>query len=334
MSTTQKSDVEVIAQLELAEASMAAALAEVNFTRLNGAGSLAVMAVVEKIGRRVDGVRVLSATDVAARADSALGHESLAYKNGCRGKYELITGVTRVSSSEAKRRMRLGGLITGAASAASGLLGQELPVQHPAVAQGLASGELGVDAAEVIVTALEPLARRVAPDDLDRVERALVASATGAITPETEGVVRQKMRAGGFQNVILGENGEVLHLGEKKRFFTPSQRRAIAARDGGCVLVSTGSTQASLRSRRLVRGSPHHPVAAPRKDRRRERMPLVLVPLRDDPHLRLGDPHGARPTRSTRPGDLDRLDPSLFDPTRTWRPAASHRANTPSRPPG
>ena len=30
---------------------------------------------------------------------------------------------------------------------ASGLLGQEIPVQHPAVAEGLASGELGVDAA-------------------------------------------------------------------------------------------------------------------------------------------------------------------------------------------
>ncbi|KGJ72877.1 hypothetical protein GY21_12580, partial [Cryobacterium roopkundense] len=129
MLKTRKSDAEVIAQLERAEASVAAALAEVDYAGLREEGSLAVMGVVEKIGRRVDGARVASATDVATRADSALGHESLAYKNGCRGKYELITAVTRVSGSEAKRRMRLGGLISGAATAASGLLGQEIPVQ-------------------------------------------------------------------------------------------------------------------------------------------------------------------------------------------------------------
>ncbi|KFF58933.1 hypothetical protein JF66_14935 [Cryobacterium sp. MLB-32] len=488
MSTTQKFDFEVIAQLELAEASMAAALAGVNYSRLDGTASLAVMGVVEKIGRRVDGARVSSATDVAARADSALGHESLAYKNGCRGKYELITGVTRVSSSEAKRRMRLGGLITGAASAASGLLGQEVPVQHPAVAEGLASGELGVDAAEVIVTALEPLSRRVAPDDLDRVERALVASATGAITPETEGLpgagiafsadliraqahewearldpdgaapsddvtaakstvgfgrykaglyplrggvtpelrgimdgvfntflsahaapafpseeqqalieagelipgaeefedprtggekradilralfdvtardsktpsmggaapvvmvhvnaadlksgsgvgwvdgveapislraVRQKMCAGGFQNVILGENGEVLHLGEKKRFFTPGQRRAIAARDGGCVIPGCKVAAAWCEVHHIIPWQHHGKTDV------------------DNGCLLCWYHHATIDTsgweiRMVR-GRPEVRGPVLFDPTRTWRPAASHRANTPSRPPG
>ncbi|MBB5642283.1 HNH endonuclease signature motif containing protein [Cryobacterium roopkundense] len=484
MLKTRKSDAEVIAQLERAEASVAAALAEVDYAGLREEGSLAVMGVVEKIGRRVDGARVASATDVATRADSALGHESLAYKNGCRGKYELITAVTRVSGSEAKRRMRLGGLISGAATAASGLLGQEVPVQHPAVAEGLASGELGVDAAEVIVTALEPLSRRVAPADLDRAERALVASATGAITPETEGLpgagiafsadliraqahewearldpdgaapsdeqtaakstvgfgrlkaglyplrggvtpelkgimdgifntflsahaapafpseeqqalieagelipgaeefddprtggekradilrgvfeatarnsktptmggaapvvmvhvnakdlksgtgvgwvdgveapislkaVRQKMCAGGYQNVILGEDGEVLRLGEKKRFFTPAQRRAIAARDGGCVIP--GCTVAAAWC------EVHHIIPWQHHGKTDINNGTLLCWY----HHATIDTSGWE-IRMVR-GRPEVRGPVLFDPTRTWRPAATHRANTAS----
>ncbi|PJJ73096.1 uncharacterized protein DUF222 [Diaminobutyricimonas aerilata] len=35
--------------------------------------------------------------------------------------------------------------------------------------------------------------------------------------------------------IVLGANGEVLHLGRRERLFTPAQRRALAVRDGGCV---------------------------------------------------------------------------------------------------
>ncbi|WP_167726600.1 DUF222 domain-containing protein, partial [Cryobacterium sp. TMT3-29-2] len=63
-----------------------------------------------------------------------------------------------------------------------------LPPYYPAVAAALTAGDLGVDAAENIVTALDTVAARVAPDDLGTAERALVASATGAITDETSGL--------------------------------------------------------------------------------------------------------------------------------------------------
>ncbi|MBB5642119.1 HNH endonuclease signature motif containing protein [Cryobacterium roopkundense] len=484
MLTMQKSGSEVVALLERADASVAAALAEVNFQQFTGDEALAVMAAVEKLGRRADGARVASATDVASRADAALGHESLAYKNGCRGKYELITAVTRISGSEAKRRMRLGGLVSGAAHSASGLLGQEIPVQHPAVAEGLASGELGVDAAEVIVTALEPLSRRVAPEVLDRAERALVASATGAITPETEGLpgagiafsadliraqahewearldpdgaapsdeqtaakstvgfgrfkaglyplrggvtpelkgimdgifntflsahaapafpsaeqqalieagelipgaeefddprtggekradilrgvfeskardaktptmggaapvvmvhvnakdlksgtgvgwvdgveapislrtVRQKMCAGGYQNVFLGEDGEVLRLGEKKRFFTTAQRRAIAARDGGCVIPGCTVAAAWCEVHHIIPWQHHG------------KTDIDNGTLLCWYHHATIDSSGWE-IRMVR-GRPEVRGPVLFDPTRSWRPAATHRANTAS----
>ncbi|TFD60661.1 HNH endonuclease [Cryobacterium sp. Hh7] len=43
-------------------------------------------------------------------------------------------------------------------------------------------------------------------------------------------------RAGGYQPVLFGHQGQVVHLGPTNRFFTTTQRRALAARDGGCVI--------------------------------------------------------------------------------------------------
>lgn len=39
----------------------------------------------------------------------------------------------------------------------------------------------------------------------------------------------------GFQTLVVGDHGEPLALGRLERCFTPAQRRAIAARDGGCI---------------------------------------------------------------------------------------------------
>lgn len=42
--------------------------------------------------------------------------------------------------------------------------------------------------------------------------------------------------AGGYQEVEVGPAGEVLSLGTAVRCFTPAQRRALAARDKGCII--------------------------------------------------------------------------------------------------
>ncbi len=39
----------------------------------------------------------------------------------------------------------------------------------------------------------------------------------------------------GVQRLLLGVEGEPLVLGRRERLFTPAQRRALAARDGGCI---------------------------------------------------------------------------------------------------
>lgn len=159
------------------------ALDGVDFELLDDAEAVAVMAALEGLGRRVDAARVASTTNVGLRSRPGLGHDSLAWRLGCRNPIDLITRVTLVSSREVSRRMRLGGFTSNRMADAS-----PLPPLYPAVAAGLASGALGVESAETIVSALAQVADRCAPDDLLSAERALVAAATGEVTEENEGL--------------------------------------------------------------------------------------------------------------------------------------------------
>jgi hypothetical protein len=71
---------------------------------------------------------------------------------------------------------------------------------------------------------------------VDLADNSGVGWVDGVEAPASLRSVRQLICTGGMQKIIFGENGEVLHLGGKERFFTAGQRRAIAARDGGCVI--------------------------------------------------------------------------------------------------
>lgn len=169
--------------IEQAQAAFASALKGIDFGLLTDTDAVAIMAAVEDIGRHVDAARVQSAANIGDRSRSGLGHDSLAWRLGCRNSHDLISRLTRISGAEVRRRMRLGGFVSDRVAGAT-----PLPPLYPAVAAGLAAGQLGVDAAEVIVTALSQIAGRCAPDDLHTAERALVASAAGAVTEETEGL--------------------------------------------------------------------------------------------------------------------------------------------------
>ncbi|PSL37316.1 HNH endonuclease [Labedella gwakjiensis] len=55
-------------------------------------------------------------------------------------------------------------------------------------------------------------------------------------TPISAGAVERLVDSRGMQIVTMNESGRVLSLGSVQRCFTSSQRRAIIARDGGCVI--------------------------------------------------------------------------------------------------
>lgn len=158
------------------------ALRDVNVGLLSDDDALELLATFETVGRLADAGRVMAAANIADRSNRWLGHDSLAWKRGCRTGTDLITQVTRISAREAGRRVRLGQGICPRQE-----VGLTLPPLFPAVADAMTEGALGVDAAEAITVGLTELACRVRPDDLAGAERALVATATGAITDDTAG---------------------------------------------------------------------------------------------------------------------------------------------------
>ncbi|QYF72786.1 HNH endonuclease signature motif containing protein [Cryobacterium sp. PAMC25264] len=58
----------------------------------------------------------------------------------------------------------------------------------------------------------------------------------GVDAPLSMKTINQMIDNGGMQPIFFGGNGAVLGLGTKARCFSPLQRKAITARDGGCIL--------------------------------------------------------------------------------------------------
>jgi hypothetical protein len=121
--------------------------------------------------------------EVADRSRADLGHDGLAWRAGCRNAADLVTRVTRVSTKEAVQRIKLGSMLAPHRDVL-GVASWRVPV----VAAAVASGALGVDSAKVIVDGLASVTRICGPGEMEGAERALVATATGAITDETIGL--------------------------------------------------------------------------------------------------------------------------------------------------
>ncbi|MFD4421725.1 DUF222 domain-containing protein [Agromyces sp. NPDC058484] len=62
------------------------------------------------------------------------------------------------------------------------------------------------------------------------------AHADGVELPVSLRTARHMMCTGGIQTVVLDDTGRILQLGSPERCFTAHQRRAIALRDGGCII--------------------------------------------------------------------------------------------------
>ncbi|TFC10127.1 MULTISPECIES: HNH endonuclease signature motif containing protein [unclassified Cryobacterium] len=172
---------DAVARLAEAQAVLADALAAIPVGLLSDTEAVTALSTVEAIGRTVDAARVSTATDVDRRA-RVLGREGLAWRMGCTGPWDVLTRVTRVSAREVKRRTKLGDAVLPRPCGGSGWL----PPLFPTVGAALTAGEIGVETAELIVAGMQVISHRVAPDDLLTAERALVATAAGLITPETE----------------------------------------------------------------------------------------------------------------------------------------------------
>jgi len=127
---------------------------------------------VERLGRLVDALRVEVAAELDSRSRSD-SIEQLARRHGAAGGVYLLEFITRVSQSEAARRVRVG---RGIASDIS-LSGEVLPSAFPLVADAMQRGELGVDAAAAIIRHLTEAGRTAAIAQLRDAEAHLVSAA-------------------------------------------------------------------------------------------------------------------------------------------------------------
>ena len=142
----------------------------------------ALTATVERAGRLLDSLRTTLAGEIAERSGFERGTEGLAFQYGHKHGWQLVEQITRVSPAEARRRVLLGTATRGRTT----LDGQQLPPQHPVVAEALETGAVGLDAAESIVRCLDQAMATAcpAPQHVMFAETALVEAATQSTADE------------------------------------------------------------------------------------------------------------------------------------------------------
>jgi hypothetical protein len=151
-------------------------VAQVDRSTLSDEELIAVLKADEAVGRYSDASRVLDAGELADRSRYELGAAGLSMRLSERKPINLIEQVTRVSQSEASRRVRIGLAIRARQS----MLGEILPPERPIVAEALRNGMIGVDTAHTILYSLKQAAcgSDATPERMDDAELALVTMGT------------------------------------------------------------------------------------------------------------------------------------------------------------
>lgn len=193
---------------------------------------LAAVTEIERLGRFTDALRVHAAGEIEHRSRISLGREGLAAKKGCTSAVELLERLARVSSQSARARLKLG----AAVRRPSTLLGDSVPARFERVAEGLRTGELGIDSASVITKALDAVLPRHANGDLDGVRAAEhelvcaaigVAAAPGAAVASPATATETRMQAAVWAEVLDPDGSEPSH-----RQWTSRGFELRPARDG------------------------------------------------------------------------------------------------------
>ncbi|MFD3444155.1 DUF222 domain-containing protein [Microbacteriaceae bacterium 4G12] len=136
--------------------------------------------------------------------------------------------------------------------------------------------------------------------------------ADGVESPLSPTTVTQLVCSGGIQKVLIGRDGRILKLGSAERCFTAPQRRAITARDGGCLIPGCSIPAGWCEVHHVIPaadGGPTHPDNG-----------VLLCWF----HHRTIDTSGW--AIRMRSGAPEVQAPPWLDHTRRWRPATKSRA--------
>ena len=131
------------------------------------------LGAVESVGRLADAVRVRAAVPLAESA-------TLAEQFGFRSAADAVADVAQISRRAARTRVA----VAAAVGTSRSLTGVELPPQRPALAEALDAGEVGLEAASLIVRELDAVASHTESDVQAAAEHLMVTLASG-IDPAT-----------------------------------------------------------------------------------------------------------------------------------------------------
>lgn len=125
--------------------------------------------------RRIDGIHAEVAAGIARESRAELGPESLAKQQGYRNPATLIAAATGSSTGDAVRLTKVG----EATAPRSDLVGARLPAMYPMVQQALATGELSVAAAGLIIGLLDRTRLVAGAERIAQAEQILVEKVPG-----------------------------------------------------------------------------------------------------------------------------------------------------------
>jgi hypothetical protein len=157
-------------------------------SEMSDAALLAATACAEELARAIDVIRVECAGEVARRSDPARGELGLASRRGCRDATAMIRSITRSGYEDAARRIRVSELLADSDSATASDAGEVPPLA--VVANAVRDGLLGIDAADQIVRALDPIVSKADPDSLRDAITDLVSKAQELDADEVGRVAR------------------------------------------------------------------------------------------------------------------------------------------------
>jgi hypothetical protein len=129
-----------------------------------------IVGAAESLSRKLAAIQISGAAAIANRSRVELGASGLSQRHACVRPSAFLEKLTRISGAEAHRRIQLG----LALRANVALAGEVLAPRFPILAVAVSAGEIGPEAATVIVRALDDTRRVANPDDLEIAETGLV----------------------------------------------------------------------------------------------------------------------------------------------------------------
>lgn len=136
---------------------------------------LAVNEVIGEMSRRLAALYADVAAAIAHESRTELGSEGLAKQQGYRSPVTLVAATSGAGRGDASRLIAVG----TATAPRTDLLGAKLPARCPAIRAAMEEGELGVQAAALIVALLERCRVKAGAERIAEAERTLAAAAVG-----------------------------------------------------------------------------------------------------------------------------------------------------------